>query len=65
MPLSHRVVTAFGPLTRGHVFLSLRLDFSISQTSCSDRYTLLYIEQLTNKDLLHSTGNTAQCSVIT
>ena len=31
--------------------------------SCS--YTLWYIEQITNKDLLHSTGNSAQYSVIT
>ena len=29
------------------------------------RYTLLYIKQVTNKDLLYSTGNSTQYSVIT
>ena len=28
-------------------------------------YTLLYIKQIINKDLLYSTGNSAQYSVIT
>ena len=28
-------------------------------------YTLLYIRQITNKDLLYSTGNSTQYSVIT
>jgi len=28
-----------------------------------DMYTLLYLKWITNKDLLHSTGNSAQCSV--
>ena len=26
-------------------------------------YTLLYLKQITNKDLLYSTGNSAQCYV--
>ena len=26
-----------------------------------DRYTLLYLKGMTNKDLLYSTGNSAQC----
>ena len=30
-----------------------------------DMYTLLYLKWITNKDLLYSTGNSAQCSVIT
>ena len=30
-----------------------------------DMYTLLYLKQITNKDLLYSTGNSAQYSVIT
>ena len=30
-----------------------------------DIYTLLYIKQITNKDLLHSTGNSTQNSVLT
>ena len=30
-----------------------------------DMYTLLYLKQVTNKDLLYSTGNCAQYSVIT
>ena len=30
-----------------------------------DRYTLLYSNYTTNKDLLYSTGNTAQYSVVT
>ena len=25
-------------------------------------YTLLYLKRITNKDLLYSTGNSAQCS---
>ena len=29
-----------------------------------DMYTLLYLKQITNKDLLYSTGNSAQYSVI-
>ena len=28
-----------------------------------DMYTLLYLTWVTNKDLLHSTGNSAQCYV--
>ena len=30
-----------------------------------DIYTLLYIEKITNKDLLYSTGNSTQYSVMT
>ena len=26
-----------------------------------DMYTVLYLKQITNKDLLYSTGNSAQC----
>ena len=26
-------------------------------------YTLVYLKEITNKDLLYSTGNSAQCSV--
>ena len=29
-----------------------------------DRYPLLYLEWLTNKDLLYSTSNSAQCYVV-
>ena len=28
-----------------------------------DMYTLLYLKQITNEDLLYSTGNSAQCYV--
>ena len=31
----------------------------------TDVYTLLYIKQTTNKDLLYSTGNSSQYSVMT
>ena len=31
----------------------------------TDMYTLIYLKQITNKDLLYSTGNSAQSSVIT
>ena len=30
-----------------------------------DTYTLLYLKWITNKDLLHSTGNSVQCYVAT
>ena len=30
-----------------------------------DRYTLLYLEWITNKDQLYSTGNSAQCYIKT
>ena len=30
-----------------------------------DLYTLLYLKWITNKDLLYSTGNSAQYSIIT
>ena len=30
-----------------------------------EMYTLLYSKQITNKDLLYSTGNSAQYSVVT
>ena len=30
-----------------------------------DIYILLYIKQITNKDLLHSTGNSTQNSILT
>ena len=29
-----------------------------------DLYTLLYLKCITNKDLLHSTGSSAQCCVV-
>ena len=29
-----------------------------------DRHTLLYFKWITNKDLLYSTGNSAQCYVV-
>ena len=29
-----------------------------------DMYTLLFLKQITNKDLLYSTGNSAQYSVV-
>ena len=31
----------------------------------TDTYTLLYMKQITNKDLLYSTGNSTQYSVMT
>ena len=37
----------------------------INQELGMNIHTLLYIRQITNKDLLHSTGNSAQYSVIT
>ena len=37
----------------------------INWESGIDIYTLLYLKQITNKDLLYSTGNSAQYSVIT
>ena len=39
--------------------------FNLSQHQGLDIYTLLYIKQITNKDLLPSTGNTTQYSTIT
>lgn len=36
-----------------------------SQLGAWDEHTLLYIRQITNKDLLDSTGNSIQYSVIT
>ena len=30
-----------------------------------DRYTQLFLEWITNKDLLYSTGNSTQCYTIT
>ena len=37
----------------------------INQKIGIDTYTLLYINQITNKDLLQSTGNSTQYSVMT
>ena len=37
----------------------------ISQEFGTNRYTLLYIKQINNKDLLHSTGNYIQYFIIT
>ena len=37
----------------------------INQEFGINRYTLLYIKQINNKDLLYSTGNYTQCLVIT
>ena len=37
----------------------------INQDLGMNIYTLLYIRQITNKDLLYSTGNSTQYSVIT
>ena len=30
-----------------------------------DMYTLLYLKWITNEDLVHSTGNSAQCYIAT
>jgi len=37
----------------------------INWESGTDIYTLLYLKQITNKDLLYSTGNSAKYSRIT
>ena len=37
----------------------------INQELGMNKHTLLYIRQITNKDLLYSTGNSTQYSVIT
>ena len=37
----------------------------INWKSTTDTYTLLYIKQITNNNLLYSTGNSTQCSVMT
>ena len=39
--------------------------FNLSQHQGLDIYTLLYIGQIINKDLLYGTGNTTQYSAIT
>ena len=38
-----------------------RIGEGIVRESGMDRYTLLYLKWITNKDLLYSTGNSAQC----
>ena len=35
----------------------------IVRESGMDMYTLLYLKWITNKDLLHNTGNSVQCYV--
>ena len=42
-----------------------RLGEGINWEIGSDIYTLLYIKQIANKSLLHSTGNSIWCSVMT
>ena len=37
----------------------------IVKESGKDMYTLLYLKWIINKDLLYSTGNSAQCYVMT
>ena len=37
----------------------------MNQETAIDIYTLLCIEQLTNENLLYTTGNSTQCSVVT
>ena len=37
----------------------------MNQETAIDIYTLLCIEQLTNENLLHTTGSSTQCSVVT
>ena len=51
---------------RSQTFISRR-DFpdSFSTYLSTSREGVLYVKQITNKDLLHSTGNSAQYSVIT
>ena len=43
--------------------LRRRKDWGIDREFGMDMYTLLYLKQITNKDLLYSTGNSAQCYV--
>jgi len=40
-----------------------KLGGGIVRESGTDMYTLLYLKRITNKDLLYSTGNSAQCYV--
>ena len=37
---------------------------AVTTKAVCDTYTLLYIKQITNKDLLCSRGNSTQCSVM-
>ena len=40
-----------------------RLREGMVRESETDKYTLLYLKWITHKDLLYSTGNSAQCYV--
>ena len=40
-----------------------RLREGMVRESGTDKYTLLYLKWITHKDLLYSTGNSAQCYV--
>ena len=48
---------------RMNLRLRRRKDWGIDREFGMDMYTLLYLKQITNKDLLYSTGNSAQCYV--
>ena len=48
---------------RMNLRLQRRKDWGIDREFGMDMYTLLYLKQITNKDLLYSTGNSAQCYV--
>ena len=43
--------------------LGVRIGEGIVREFATNTYTLLYLKQITNKDLLSSTGNSAQCYV--
>ena len=44
-------------------YLGERVGMGIVREFGMDMYTLLYFKWITNKDLLNSTGNSAQCYV--
>ena len=49
----------------GHDLVTLQPKQHIDQEIGIDIYTLLYIKQITNKNLLYSTGDSSQYSVMT
>ena len=58
--------TEIDPQTqKTNLWLSKGKGEGISQEDRINRYTLLYIKQIANKDLLHNTGNNTQYFVIT
>ena len=63
MSLRYKTNLRLNMLLRVWIYLVVKKGYYPVRAFGIERYTLLYFKWRSNKDLLHSTGNSAQCYV--